>query len=81
MTTCGNKDASEHLRRSHENLKSKGQVSGIDFVETPEDLIRHVPQLKHARDISTWKGLWNKQAGWAHARNAMKLLGDEVNLI
>ena len=63
MTTCRNEDASEHLRRSYENLKSNGQVSEIDFVETPEDLIRHVPQLKHTRDISTWKGLWNKKAG------------------
>lgn len=78
VTTCGDRDASEHLRRSYENLKSNDQISGIDFVETQEDLIRHVPQLKNARDISNWKGLWNKQAGWAHAHNALKLLGDEV---
>lgn len=63
MTTCGDKGVSESLRRSYENLKSHNQVSGIDFVETPEDMIRHVPQLKYARDILTWKGLWNKQAG------------------
>ena len=78
MTTCGDEDATDHLKKSYQNLKSSNQVYGIEFVETPEDLIRHVPQLKHARDISTWKGLWNKQAGWAHARNAIQLLGDEV---
>ena len=78
MTTCGDKDASGHLRKSYENLKSNNQISGIDFVETPDDLIRHVPQLKHARDISAWKGIWNKQAGWVHASNALKMLGDEV---
>ncbi|KAE8448732.1 hypothetical protein EG329_008947 [Mollisiaceae sp. DMI_Dod_QoI] len=49
-----------------------------EFVETPEDLIRHVPQLKHARDISNWKGLWNKQAGWAHAHDALKLLAEKA---
>lgn len=56
-----------------------GQTSGIEFVETPEDLIRHVPQLKNSRDLSTWKGLWNKHAGWAHAHDAMKKLGEEVS--
>lgn len=78
VTTCGDKAASEHLRQSYENLKNNNQISGIDFVETPEDLIHHVPQLKHARDISNWKGLWNKQAGWAHAHDALKLLAEEV---
>lgn len=77
MTTCGGKDASEHLKQSYENLKND-QVAGIEFVESSEDLIRHVPQLKHARDISSWKGLWNKQAGWAHAHDALTLLAEEV---
>ncbi|RDW59915.1 FAD dependent oxidoreductase-3 [Coleophoma cylindrospora] len=78
VTTCGNKDASEHLRKSYENLKNNNGIAGVDFVDTPEDLIRYVPQLKSARDLSNWKGLWNKQAGWAHAHDAMKLLGDEA---
>ncbi|KAF8854333.1 FAD dependent oxidoreductase [Acephala macrosclerotiorum] len=78
VTTCGDPEASEHLRQSYENLKNSNGISGIEFVETPEDLIRHVPQLKYARDLSTWKGLWNKQAGWAHAHDAMKVLGDEA---
>jgi len=80
VTTCGNEAATEHLRRSYENLKINNGTSGIEFVETPEDLIRHVPQLKHSRDISSWKGFWNKQAGWAHAQNALKVLGDKVPL-
>ncbi|KAL3421907.1 fructosyl amine:oxygen oxidoreductase [Phlyctema vagabunda] len=78
VTTCGDKDASAHLQRSYENLKKNDEISGIDFVETPEDLIRYVPQLKNARDISNWKGLWNKQAGWAHAHDALKLVADEA---
>ncbi len=45
MTTCGDKDASEHLRQSYENLKRNNQISGIEFVESPEHLIHHVPQL------------------------------------
>ena len=80
VTTCGDKAAVEHLRQSYENLKKKNQTSGVEFVERPDDLIRHVPQLQKARDISKWKGLWNKQAGWAHAHDSLKLLGDEVIL-
>jgi sarcosine oxidase / L-pipecolate oxidase len=80
VTTCGDKAATEHLRQSYENLRGNNSTSGIEFVETPDDLIRHVPQLKNAHDISNWKGLWNKQAGWAHAQNALKVLGDKVPL-
>lgn len=79
VTTCGGVDATEHLKQSYANLTKNNQTSGIEFVETREDLIRYVPQLKHARDISSWKGLWNKQAGWAHAHDALKKLADEVN--
>ncbi|XMA14716.1 hypothetical protein WAI453_007507 [Rhynchosporium graminicola] len=78
VTTCGSEKATRHLRQSYENLVSNGNASGIEFVETPEDLIRYVPQLKHARDISNWKGLWNKHAGWAHAANASRKLADEA---
>lgn len=63
VTTSGDPEASEHLRKSYENLKKNDEVEGIEFVETPEDLIRHAPQLRNAQDISSWKGLWNKQAG------------------
>jgi sarcosine oxidase/L-pipecolate oxidase len=78
VTTCGDPAASEHLRQSYENLKKNDQISGIEFVETPTDLIRHVPQLKHARDISKWKGLWNRQAGWAHAAESSRLLAEQA---
>lgn len=78
VTTCGDKDASENIRMSYENLLKKGQTFGIEFVETPEDLIHHVPQLKYAKDISKWKGLWNRQAGWANAHNALKRMAEEV---
>jgi len=39
-----------------------------------------VPQLKDAKDLSKWKGLWNKQAGWAHAANALRLVATEVSI-
>ncbi|TVY43892.1 L-saccharopine oxidase [Lachnellula occidentalis] len=78
VTTSGDPAAAKHLRQSYENLVKNGQTSGIEFVETPEDLIRHVPQLQNSRDLSTWKGLWNKHAGWAHAHDAMKKLGKEA---
>lgn len=81
MTTCGGKAATEHLRKSYENLKKDNGSSGIELVETPEDLMRHVPQLKNAPGLSNWKGLWNKQAGWVHAHDALKVLGDKVKLI
>lgn len=79
VTTCGEPEATKHLRQSYENLVKKNGADGIEFVETPQDIIRYVPQLKGAKDLSRWKGLWNKQAGWAHAANALKLVASEVS--
>lgn len=59
----------------------KKGVRGIEFVQSPEDIIRHVPQLMSARGIENWKGLWNPHAGWVHAHKALRKLGDEVCII
>ncbi|THY34892.1 putative sarcosine oxidase [Aureobasidium pullulans] len=78
LTTLGDPKATDRLRKSYENLKNKGQAHNIDFVSGKDEIVRHVPQLKNARDIDNWKGLWNKQAGWAHAANAIKKVADEA---
>lgn len=51
----------------------------MEFVESKEDIVKHVPQLANAKGISQWKGFWNPQAGWAHARKALEKVGNEVN--
>lgn len=78
LTTLGDPKATEHLKKSYQNLKDKGQAQNIDFVRGKDEIARYVPQLKNARDIDNWKGLWNKQAGWAHAANAIKKIADEA---
>jgi len=79
VTTCGEPEATKHLRQSYENLVKRNGAAGIQFVETPEDIIKYVPQLKDAKDLSKWKGLWNKQVGWAHAAKAMTRVASEVS--
>lgn len=78
VTTCGEPEAAEHLRKSYENLKKAGQAANIDFVEGKDEIARYVPQLANAKGLANWKGLWNKQAGWAHARNALEKMGTEA---
>ncbi|KAI9736313.1 MAG: hypothetical protein M1834_001199 [Cirrosporium novae-zelandiae] len=78
VTTCGEPKAAAHLRQSYQNLIEKHGASGIEMVETPEDIIRHVPQLKDTKTLSNWKGLWNQHAGWAHASKAMEKVASEA---
>ncbi|THW79984.1 putative sarcosine oxidase [Aureobasidium pullulans] len=78
LTTLGDPKATDHLKKSYENLKNKGQAHNIDFVSGKDEIVRYVPQLKNARNIDNWKGLWNKQAGWAHAANAIKKVAKEA---
>ncbi|THW28926.1 putative sarcosine oxidase [Aureobasidium pullulans] len=78
LTTLGDPKATDHLKKSYENLKNKGEAHNIDFVSGKDEIVRYVPQLNNARDIDNWKGLWNKQAGWAHAANAIKKVADEA---
>lgn len=78
LTTLGDPKATDHLKKSYENLKNKGQAHNIDFVSGKDEIVRYVPQLKNARNIDNWKGLWNKQAGWAHAANAIKKVADDA---
>ncbi|GAB7356172.1 hypothetical protein MBLNU459_g6763t1 [Dothideomycetes sp. NU459] len=78
VTTCGDPAATEHLRKSYQNLKDRGQAANIDFVEGKEQIARYIPQLRSAKGIDDWKGLWNKQAGWAHAKNALAKMGAEA---
>ncbi|KAH0035765.1 putative sarcosine oxidase, partial [Aureobasidium melanogenum] len=78
LTTLGDPKAVAHLEKSYKNLKDKGQAHNIDFVKGKDEIAQYVPQLKNARDIDNWRGLWNKQAGWAHAANAIKKIADEA---
>lgn len=47
-------------------------------MEGKGQIVRYVPQLSGAKGLESWKGLWNKQAGWAHARNALAKMGEEA---
>jgi sarcosine oxidase/L-pipecolate oxidase len=78
VTTCGEPAAAEHLRRSYENLKRRGHADSIDFVQGKDQITQYVPQITAARGLDKWKGLWNRHAGWAHAKNALAKLGSEA---
>ncbi|KAF7560317.1 hypothetical protein G7046_g3838 [Stylonectria norvegica] len=72
ITTTGGPAAEKHLRDSYENLERVGQAGSLEFVEGKDQIARHAPQLRHARGIENWKGLFNSQGGWAHARKALE---------
>ncbi|KAF2092015.1 putative sarcosine oxidase [Saccharata proteae CBS 121410] len=78
VTTSGDPGAAQRLRRSYQNLVDRGQAEGVEFVESEEDIVKHVPQLANAKGIAEWKGYYNPQAGWAHARKALEKVGEEA---
>lgn len=67
--------AEKHLKESYENLKRAGQAGSLELVEGKEQIAKHVPQLRNANGIENWKGLWNSQGGWAHAKKSLEKWG------
>ncbi|GKT44582.1 L-saccharopine oxidase [Colletotrichum spaethianum] len=78
VTTLGDPLAEKHLKESYENLKKAGQAGGLELVEGKEQIAKHVPQLRNAEGIEKWKGLWNSQGGWAHAKKSLEKWGHEA---
>jgi sarcosine oxidase/L-pipecolate oxidase len=47
------------------------------LIEGRDQIVKHCPQLAGAVNIEEWKGLWNAEAGWVHARKALEKLAAE----
>ena len=78
-TTAGNKQALSYLRKSYENLVKEGQAEKAELVHGKDQIARHVSQLGSSPKIGhNWKGLFNAQGGWAHARKALERWGFEA---
>ncbi|KAK1983777.1 FAD dependent oxidoreductase [Colletotrichum cereale] len=78
VTTLGDPLAEKHLRESYENLTKAGQAGGLELVDGKEQIAKHVPQLRNANGIENWKGLWNSQGGWAHAKKSLEKWGQQA---
>ncbi|KAH7140280.1 FAD dependent oxidoreductase [Dactylonectria estremocensis] len=78
VITTGNDQAESHLRESYENLSKVGQADKIEFVQGKEQILRYVPQLRDTPGVENWKGAFNSQGGWAHARKALEKWGVEA---
>ncbi|EFQ34834.1 FAD dependent oxidoreductase [Colletotrichum graminicola M1.001] len=78
VTTSGDPLAEKHLKESYENLRKAGQAVSLELVEGKEQIVKHVPQLRNANGIENWKGLWNSQGGWAHAKKSLEKWGQEA---
>ncbi|KAJ9138442.1 putative Sarcosine oxidase [Pleurostoma richardsiae] len=71
-TTSGDPDAAQNLKESYENLKRAGAADSVDLIEGKDQIVKYCPQLADAPGLEEWKGLWNSEAGWAHARKALE---------
>ncbi|KAK2002549.1 FAD dependent oxidoreductase [Colletotrichum falcatum] len=78
VTTSGDPLAEKHLKESYENLRKVGQAGSLELVEGKEQIAKYAPQLGNANGIENWKGLWNSQGGWAHAKKSLEKLGHEA---
>ncbi|OKL57829.1 hypothetical protein UA08_07288 [Talaromyces atroroseus] len=76
-TTSGDPEAAKNLKESYENLQRAGAAASIEFVEGKKQIVKFCPQLAGASGLDEWKGLWNSEAGWAHARKALEKMASE----
>ncbi|KII88422.1 hypothetical protein PLICRDRAFT_110680 [Plicaturopsis crispa FD-325 SS-3] len=65
----------EELKATYRNLVEAGEA--VEWLETEADIVRRAPHLKGA-NIKGWKGLWNGNAGWVAARDALDSVGHEL---
>lgn len=76
-TTSGDPDAAQNLKESYENLRRAGAADSIELIENKEQITKYSPLLSGAPGLDNCKGLWNSEAGWAHARKALEKLAKE----
>jgi sarcosine oxidase / L-pipecolate oxidase len=62
----------EYIRQSYDNLAMAGHGSTAEFIESKQDLVKLCPQLTEACGVEDWKGLWNPEDGWVHAKKALE---------
>ena len=78
LITSGTNDAAvEYCAQAYQSWIDCGEGDNVKWLETGEDFKALVPQLQDG-SIPGWRGFYHRRAGWAHAREALRIMGDEA---
>jgi sarcosine oxidase/L-pipecolate oxidase len=78
LVTCAtNQDAVDYCRSAYQSWVDCGEGHNVQWLESKEDYHKLMPVTRHG-ELPEWRGFFNKRAGWAHAREAMRIMGDEA---
>lgn len=77
ITSATNVEATEYCKGAYKSWIECGEEENVVWLEEKKDFHDLVPQLRDG-GVDGWRGFFHKRAGWAHARDAMKVMGDEA---
>ncbi|KAL3462741.1 FAD dependent oxidoreductase [Aspergillus heterothallicus] len=77
ITSATTPEATEYCRRAYQSWLDCGEERNVQWLETKEDFHALVPQLREG-GVPGWRGFFHRRAGWAHAKEAMRIMGDEA---
>ncbi len=77
ITAATNDEAVEYCRRAYHSWIDCGEGDNVHWLESADDFRKFVPQLRDAW-IPKWRGFFHKRAGWAYAREALRIMGNEA---
>lgn len=77
ITAATNEEAVNYCRWAYQSWIDCGEGDNVKWLETKEDFKALVPQMRDGT-LPNWRGFFHKRAGWAHAKDALKIMGDEA---
>ncbi|KAK5211068.1 hypothetical protein LTR41_003680 [Exophiala xenobiotica] len=77
ITAATNDEAVEYCRRAYHSWIDCGEGDNVHWLESADDFREHVPQLRDG-SIPNWRGFFHKRAGWAYAKEALRIMGNEA---
>ncbi|KAL2834230.1 FAD dependent oxidoreductase [Aspergillus cavernicola] len=78
LITSGTTDeATKYCRQAYQSWVDCGEGGNVRWLETKGDFQALVPQLRDG-SIPNWRGFHHKRAGWAYAKEALRIMGDEA---
>lgn len=77
ITAATNDEAVNYCRWAYQSWVDCGEADNVRWLETKEDFKALVPQMRDGT-LPNWRGFFHRRAGWAHAKDALKIMGDEA---
>ncbi|KAL6246902.1 hypothetical protein RBB50_006209 [Rhinocladiella similis] len=77
ITAATNDEATDYCSRAYQSWIDCGEGDNVQWLESAKDFQKLVPQLRNA-SLPKWRGFYHRRAGWAYAKEALRIMGDEA---